>query len=124
MDTDSKLPATRGRAFTRENLERGENRINVTIFTALAISEFRFAFCRLLGLSDDARFKREVIPGRQLRPDFPFEDAELKGCIEIELGGPDNRQNQSYEAELARRTICVVGPAVNSNSAPLSGESR
>ena len=42
----------------------------------------------------------------------------MKGCIEIELGGPDNRQNQSYEAELARRTICVVGPAVNSNGAP------
>ena len=114
MDTDSELPATRGRAFTRESLV-GENRINVFLFAVLAIPEFKLAICRLLGLSDDARFKREVIPGTQLRPDFLFEDGELKGCIEVELGGPDNRQIRRYEAELGLRTKCLVGPAVNSN---------
>ena len=118
MDTNSELPATRGRAFTRESLERGENRINFALFYALAIPEFRLPFCRLLGLSDDARFKREVIPSTQLRPDFLFEDGESEGCIEVELGGPDIRQNRRYLAELDRRTICLVGPAVNSNGSP------
>ena len=88
MDTDSKLPATRGRAFTRENLERGENRINVTIFTALAISEFRFAFCRLLGLSDDAQFKREVIPGRQLRTGLPVRGRRVERVHRDRAGRP------------------------------------
>jgi hypothetical protein len=98
------------RSHTREDLERKENRVNLTLFGAHCISEFWKPLCDDLRIPQSVWLTREVILGTQRRPDFIINGlGQKQGCIEVELGGPENGQLQSYCKLEYEPVICIVG---------------
>jgi len=105
-------PASSARAnrlFTREDLLKKENRVNVALFGAQGIPEFWKPLCCLLGIPPYAWLTREVVAGTNNRPDFILNGmGPTKGCIEVELGGPNEQQLRCYSKGY-NPLICIVG---------------
>ena len=71
--TNTLVPASLARAnrsFTREDLLKWENRVNVELFGAHSILEFWEPLCDLLEIPRGAWLTREVVDGTSNRPDF------------------------------------------------------
>lgn len=97
------------RSFTREDLAKAENRINVALFGAHGIPEFWGPLCDLLGIPRSAWLTREVVAGTGNRPDFIVNGMERdQGCIEVELGRQNEQQLGSYRKAYSP-VICIVG---------------
>jgi hypothetical protein len=109
--TNTHVPALlvrTNRSFTREDLHKKENRINVELFGAHSIPEFWEPLCDLLDIPRFAWLTREVVAGTGNRPDFILNGVETQGCIEVELGGLNERQLGCYRNGY-NPVICIVG---------------
>ena len=85
------------RSFTREDLRKKENRINLELFGAHGIPEFWEPLCKLLRIPQGAWLTREVVAGTSDRPDSILKGVGLTdGCVEVELGRPDEQQLGRY----------------------------
>jgi hypothetical protein len=103
-------PTRANRSHTREDLLKKENRVNLTLFGAHSIREFWKPLYLLLGIPQCPWLTREVIAGTGNRPDFILNGAgKTPGCIEVELGGPNEQQLQRYRDDGYDPVICIVG---------------
>jgi hypothetical protein len=97
------------RSFTREDLRKKENRINLELFGAHGIPEFWEPLCKLLGIPQGAWLTREVVAGTGDRPDSILKGVGLTdGCIEVELDRPDEQQLGRYSKRYSP-VISIVG---------------
>jgi hypothetical protein len=119
--TNTLVPASLARAnrsFTREDLLKKENRVNVELFGAHSIPEFWEPLCDLLDIPRCAWLTREVVAGTGNRPDFILNGAgRTQGCIEVELGGLNEQQLGCYRKGY-NPVICIVGRRSSLNEHP------
>jgi len=107
--------------FYREDLSHPENRVNVALFGALGIDQYRWAALEALSLPRDAVVfppVNTVGAGGSIRPDFCVQSGGVTiAWIEVELGA-DHAQLARYAAELSEPVRVIWGS--ESAESPLS----
>ncbi len=103
--------------FVREQLNRLENRINVTIFGAQAIPAFWRRFCGLMSFDKYTWLNRIVAAGASRRPDFlVMVGDERRYWLEVELGDRDGDQEKAYQKIPPHEVRWIVGLPGNADN--------
>ncbi len=95
--------------FSREDLSKPENRVNVALFGCMTIPELKRRLLERLSLDPELVIRPERVPNSPLRPDFAARRGGMTvAYIEVELGGRNDTQGESYR-KMKKPVYWIVG---------------